>query len=199
MSPFLPLPSMMAKYEGQLVFLTAGLHDCPEWQGPPHPQTGEAGHDHFGQGRGRHWGTLAPHTPVWGQEGVCSDGHAGDLMPGKGGSCPGLRISDLTQGSPFSSVSCFPTAEVCGGHDTLFLRTVFGDHWQWPLTETSRQLTWGPSHPHSTSWRALSLRPIQKVLLPACVPEGVTKSALSSPSQTSGPVPRPPAPTMAPA
>lgn len=132
-----------------------------------------------------------------GQEGVCSDGHAGDLMPGKGDSCPGLRVSDLTQRSPFSSVS--PTAEVCRGHDALFLRTVFGDHWQWPQTETSRQLTWGPSHPHSTSWRALSLHPIQKVLLPACVPEGVTESALSSPSQTSGPVPRPPAPTMAPA
>lgn len=35
MSRFLPRPSVMGKYEGQLVFLTAGLHDCPEWQGPP--------------------------------------------------------------------------------------------------------------------------------------------------------------------
>lgn len=74
MSRFLPHPSVMGKYEGQLVFLTAGLHNCPEWQGPP-PKTGEAGRENL-SGGGRHWGSLAWHTPFWGREGVCGEGHA---------------------------------------------------------------------------------------------------------------------------
>ena len=96
LSPFLPRPSVMGKFEGQLVFLTAGLHGCPEWQGPAPQQEkldveiwlGEAG-------PGEPWpGTHCLRGGKGSAVKVMLLDRRGDLVPGKGDSCPGSRSSE---------------------------------------------------------------------------------------------------------